>query len=378
MSCSNCFNNCTNITLDKCVKYTGVDISALSIENGDSLLIVENKIIEFLLTALNGTGIVPTIDPEIYCEVVSQYLPSEGDITIVHITTALIQAACNLQGQIDALDTELGTLEGDYDIDCLPLVDPASGTHAILQATITALCGLITDFEALSTSVSTNYVPLASLNTLIQQYLNSLASADLVSNKMVPYTAMEYYGPLTNFDASGAGIGLWANIYLCNGGNGTPDKRGRVGIGCTNMLGVAPLDAAVDPVNAGNPIYSLTSPGVSTKQGANTTTLTSAQIPSHSHNANSVVTDVGHFHYEFANSTSDGTLTNITYPTKEKLSGTNSEYNIQGVVTLATLGKSSTATTGITVATTNAATGSGGSHSNIQPVIACYYIIYLP
>ena len=43
-----------------------------------------------------------------------------------------------------------------------------------------------------------------------------------------------------------------------------------------------------------------------------------------------------------------------------------------------TLGKSSAASTGITVSTSNSSTGGNVAHPNIQPVIACYYIIYLP
>ena len=48
---------------------------------------------------------------------------------------------------------------------------------------------------------------------------------------MVPYTVVEYYGPLTYFDNTGAGQGDWDRIFLCNGLNGTPDKRGRVAVG---------------------------------------------------------------------------------------------------------------------------------------------------
>jgi len=43
-------------------------------------------------------------------------------------------------------------------------------------------------------------------------------------NRMVPYEVVRYYTTdLSNFSMSGAGIGKWENIYLCNGENGTPD-----------------------------------------------------------------------------------------------------------------------------------------------------------
>ena len=93
---------------------------------------------------------------------------------------------------------------------------------------------------------------------------------------MVPYVAYEYYGPLTNFD--GSGIGIPANgffkVYLCNGLNGTPDKRGRVAVGAIQNVPGGPLDAAVNPSNAGNPNYALY-----TTAGANTVTLITSQIP---------------------------------------------------------------------------------------------------
>ena len=37
MSCSNCFNGCTEIISDQCVRYTGFNIPALGISNGDTL-----------------------------------------------------------------------------------------------------------------------------------------------------------------------------------------------------------------------------------------------------------------------------------------------------------------------------------------------------
>ncbi|BCU97892.1 MAG: hypothetical protein CM15mV19_1420 [uncultured marine virus] len=46
-NCSNCYNGCTEITSDKCVKYTGVDVPILGIKNGDSLSYVEQALITF-------------------------------------------------------------------------------------------------------------------------------------------------------------------------------------------------------------------------------------------------------------------------------------------------------------------------------------------
>ena len=65
--CSNCYNGCTEIVSDKCVRYTGIDVPILGIQTGDSLSFVEQCIITFLTSTLDGTGIKLTIYPEIIC-----------------------------------------------------------------------------------------------------------------------------------------------------------------------------------------------------------------------------------------------------------------------------------------------------------------------
>jgi microcystin-dependent protein len=85
---------------------------------------------------------------------------------------------------------------------------------------------------------------------------------------------------LDNFSASGAGIGNWARIFLCNGQNATPDLRGRVLIGVTNGMGSTSLDSAVNPGIPGNPTYNLGS-----THGSNSIILNTGQMPAHSHTA---------------------------------------------------------------------------------------------
>lgn len=57
---------------------------------------------------------------------------------------------------------------------------------------------------------------------LITDFLNDGEYAKYC-NRMVPYEIVRYYGPLNNFTLGGSGIDKWENIYLCNGGNGTPN-----------------------------------------------------------------------------------------------------------------------------------------------------------
>lgn len=370
MACNNCYNGCVDTTSDKCVRYTGLPSIPLGIETNDSLYVVEEALINAVVSFLDGTGIDITIDPLAYCTLVTQYLPTCKPIcsqpTAVELFEALVKAACNLQLQVDAVAADIAVLNADYNIDCLDGVTNSSNTHDVLQATITKLCELGVDLAALALDLETNYVKLSDLNTLIQAYLDSTAGATSYYTKMVPYTVVEYYGVLTGFDITGAGTGLWEKIYLCNGQNGTPDKRGRVGVGAIVGVGGGPLAPEVDPV--ANPTYNPNYDKL-TPYGVNSITLTSAQIPSHTHS----ITDPGHY-------------TNIKiYPSNSAdwAVSTGSGTPVAGVENIAFggVGASQTATTTILASTginaTNSA-GSGGAHSNTQPVLGCYYIMYIP
>jgi microcystin-dependent protein len=133
-------------------------------------------------------------------------------------------------------------------------------------------------------------------------------------------------------------------------------------------MGGGTLDPAVNPINVGNPNYALGDGG-----GANQVILNSTQIPAHSHSA--TVVDPGHFtaiktatsvlsEWDW-NSTNDGNpITRI-----ENVAG-----NRVGTEQVATT--TTRAYTGVTV--TNGNTGGGLGHANIQPVRACYYIMYIP
>ena len=377
MSCSNCppeacYNGCVEIVSDQCVRYTGDDVPALGIQTNDSLFTIENILIDKVVSFLDGTGIDITINPSYYCELVEQYLP-EGTPNLVEVLSALVRAACELQTQVDAIDGTLAILNADYDVDCLSGVTDSSDTHAVLQAVITKLCIVEADLAALTLDLNTNYVKLADLDALIAAYLASQAGGTTQqSAKMIPFVAYEYYGSLSNFDGTGAGISAngFNKVYLCNGLNGTPDKRGRVAVGA--IASVPPvgigLDPAVDPAFAGNPNYAL-----SGTAGANSIVLVPSQLPAHSHNAlgTAIVTlnDPGHSHY--VGNTPEGWSSSGTIGIVDR-----TPTNVP----------TTTATTGITV-TSNAAnnvsitvepTGDNVAHSNIQPVIAAYYIMYIP
>lgn len=369
MSCTNCYNGCVETTSDKCVRYTGDNSEALNINTGDSLYVVEEALINAVVSFLDGTGIKITIDPAAYCELVTKYLPACVPIceppTAVQLFEALVKAACDLQAQVDVLADDIATLNADYDVDCLSGVTNSSDTHDVLQAVITKLCELGVDLSALALDVDTNYVKLSDLDALIAAYLASQPVSDQYYSKMIPYTAVEYYGPLSPyFDITGAGQAAhgFDKIYLCNGLNGTPDKRGRVPVGAIVGVGGGAMNAAVDP--ASDPAFNYNY-AVNDTYGSNSASLNVTQIPPHTHTPNVTVVDPGHTHTVSVG----GFDANVDGPS-------GSQLQVSGGT--ATNITTSSNTTGITVAVTNASTGGGLPHNNTQPVLACYYIMYIP
>lgn len=371
MSCSNCYNGCPQIISDQCVKYTGIDIPVLGIKNGDSLSYVEQAIITFLTSTLDGTGIKPNIEQSIICQIVSKYLPTCGDLTVVDFIKALTQAVCELKTLVDGtiadieeINDFIASLESAYDVsDCLTGVTSTSGTHDVLQAVIDTLCLFIRD-------APDTYVQLQYLDDLIAAYLAGTTAATKYYTRMVPYMATPFFptpAVLAKFN-NGVGQDEWEKIYLCNGANGTPDLRGRVPVGVTDgTMGGGTLPTEVNPASSPlNPNYT-----ISTAVGANGTTLITSQLPSHTHTGS-------------ATSTSTATISpnphshSFTYTTR----GTGS-----GVGTIGTSGTNSTKVTtdqslSVSVSTvtsiTNANTGGNEAHSNVQPGIGCYYIMYIP
>lgn len=354
MSCTNCYNGCTETVSDQCVRYTGISIPTLGITTGDPLSFVEKQIIDFLLTALNGEGIVLNIDNSIICQIVNKYLVECDELTLPNVISAIIKAVCELQTRLSELEGDFAALEGPYTIDCLTGVNSASGTHAILQAAINKICGIEDAVTALTINVSTNYVKLADLNALIAAYIASVGTSTKFFNRMVPFTVVEYYGTLTGkFDTTGAGIGDWEKIYLCNGNNGTPDKRGRVPVGATSGMGGGPMNSAVDPAVTGNPSYTLLGTA-----GANTIVLTPSQIPAHTHVA--TVNDPGHSH------------------TYSNVAGTLYARGSSGSNFLKFPETTTTSSSPTNVSVSIGSTGGGLGHSNFQPGLGCYYIMYIP
>lgn len=373
MSCSNCFNGCAEIMSDKCVKYTGADIPALGISYGDTLLHVEEQLAKFIISTLDGTGIVINVPPSVICDLIKKHLPTCPSYQLDELIITIIKAVCDLQEQVTVVKNALDALNADYVIGCLTGVTPSSDTHQIVQAIITRLCAVSDSLAALIIDVNKNYVKQSEINTYIATYLATVAPANKAYTKMVPYSPIPYFGALSGYptasdslSTTGQGTGYWEKVYMCNGTNSIPDLRGRTIVGAiVGMAGTASLDAEVNPSNPLNPNYTN-----GTKAGNNYITLTTNQLPSHNHTA--TITDPGHKHpiAQFYSRPINYGSENST-PVLQKEPGANSTLVTPTVDNTAT-----TAVTGISASISN--TGGGLPHANNQPAMGMYYIVYIP
>jgi microcystin-dependent protein len=343
MSCTNCYNGCAEINPDTCIKYTGNDIVSLGIYKGDPLAKVETIILTKLQEVLVGNGIdlsAVTLD----CTFLSNMLV--GNKTLISILNVLIDAACSLHSSITEVQEEI-TSPVSYNTSCLTGLPTNPTTSDVLQALLNKVCSMNTTLNG----IAADYVKASQLNVLITNFLVS-SSGVQQKTKLVPYVAYEYYGPLSNFDSAGIGLAAtgFEKVYICNGQNGTPDKRGRVAVGAVQGVPGGALDAAVDPLlpqNAG------TNYVLNQKFGQSFVTLNTSQMPAHTHSA----TDSGHAH----------TIQGLN---KGAGNGTNVVGSEGGSFTKQT-------NTGFANITISSA-GGNLPHDNRQPSIAANFIMYIP
>lgn len=126
---------------------------------------------------------------------------------------------------------------------------------------------------------------------------------------------------------SGAVSAIPLGWLLCDGTSSTPNLKNRFVIGAGDTYAVAATGGSADAV-----------------------------VVSHTHTATSTVTDPGHLHSSANEAPGNAAADGAGY--KKALNGS-----------------TGTATTGITVATTNASTGVSGTNANLPPYYALAYIM---
>jgi hypothetical protein len=150
------------------------------------------------------------------------------------------------------------------------------------------------------------------------------------------------------------GIIMWSGTiatipsgwYLCNGSNSTPDLRNRFIIGAFQDT---------------SSVAYTTVTGADTQTGGTKDAIT----VSHTHTATSTVTDSGHAH----------SLTNYGSAQAGSDNGGSPSMASTGYSTGRDPNPTNSATTGITVATTNASSGSSGTNQNLPPYYALAFIM---
>lgn len=360
-------NNCADPIYDNCVFYTGLDVPALCIKNGDSLADVEKSIFDSLLLLSTGEG---TILPDIIIDNTTLLDLLKGkELNVANILQAIISYSESLDVRIEDLEE---TVNKPITVNAPCLTLPSSPTKDdILKATAEKVCTIQTSV----TNIVTDYVKATDLCDAVAaclEELNSNPSNPTVVvqeyTKMPKYCPVAYLGPLSVFDSTGKGIESqgYDKVYLCNGNNGTDDLRGVSLIGANLNISGGALNAAVDPALPQNAGYGIPVKG---RKGSFTDSLTASQGPPHNH----TVTDPGHEHLT-AGVGGETPLTSNTPIRKERAVGGNPSYDLIGTSSPASLGKSSKNTTGITIASS----GQGTPHNTLHPVFGVPYIIYIP
>lgn len=358
--CKNCYNNCGDTkTSDKCVKTTLPDDEDFGICTGDPLYDVELILIEKIKSALDSTGIVINSVSLENCTYLKSLFVGK-DKTISNYFQLLIDAFCALKEEVKNLAPKPKTFETG----CLTGLTSASTPDDILQALLISYCSLkqtVAEFPS-------TYVKGSDLSnlvkTIITEYNNEIPPVPVVAptyrEKLVPYVAYEYYGPLSNFDSAGKGLASvgFDKVYLCNGANGTPDKRGRVAVGAVRNIPGGSIDAAVDPTVHPNINYA-----VGDKAGQNYVSLAASQLPS--------------FTFPIA-----ATSTTIIIPGQK--GGDNSDHTNTTAFAFGDKSPNESSFAGsisktITLPGQNVTIQNAGlSHENRQPLIAAAFIMYVP
>jgi len=383
-NCSNCYNGCTEVCSDKCVKYTGVDVPVLGIKHGDSLSFVEQSLITYLSSTLDGTGIFPIVPPATICPTVQGNLDDCNPLSLNNYLEGIIKSLCQIEETIGVIEEEVPT--DPYILGCLsvpgatddPTANTSTDTQAVIQAVIDKVCEVQLNLNQFISYVNNTFVAISDINTYIENYINNNPTQTLINNRMVPFSATPYFGSLGNFDGSGAGIGEWDRIFLCNGANGTPDLRGRVVVASTTgMPGGGGLDPAVIPILGQVPEWSL-----GTTSGAYRVTLESSEIPPHTHvsTVTSSLSPASHTHkvVSLGSANTQDPVGADQQIRQGYSTGGNLGYAMRGTSDPATRGLTSEVTQTLNVGVSLADTGGGQDHANWQPGYGAYYIIYIP
>lgn len=333
------------------VIWDGEDIPCLGICKGANLTNLELAIIN-KVCAVDESIDLSTVT---LCQSFIDALGNK-DKTVANLFQILFDYNCTIPQLLNGVDNKITSLTKlTLNLACLSDRAPSIITiNSVFQLIIDTICELKSDYEDFK------YSMIDTINTIVNEkiteYINSISVTPY--DTMPKGTTIIYNGNLVGkFDSTGKGIPgtqfeKWA---ICNGANNTKDRRGFVSVMATKNLGNNPLDQIISPSGTVLPVEFNTSIG--DKGGSYSITLTTQNLPSHTHGIGITINDPGHSH----------TFDKANYEASE-----------QGTTTK-NLGSLSTKTTskeytGITATGTISPTGSGEAFDIRTPFIADVYI----
>lgn len=224
------------------ISWQGDAVTELDICIGDSLTYVGNVILAKIKDLLKGKGIVLedlTLDD---CEYINDILGIQ-EKNLLNVLDSYKTAICQLKEGADLTAAQIAdftTISG-YVLGCLGPNDPCGDPltfKGLIQAIITKLCALNTQFESIAETIL-DAIEEGAGNFLIGGAVTSCgsngyhtsgtgATGKVVLEALVPpYCPILFTGSASvNFSSTGVGLPStpYCGWYLCNGANGTPNS----------------------------------------------------------------------------------------------------------------------------------------------------------
>lgn len=242
MPCNNCRDNYIVKATSNEISWQGNAVEDLEICLNDSLTYVGNIILDKIQELMRGEGIIIEDLSLADCAYLNSKLGA-SEKSLLNLFNIYKQAICELKTASDSTIANLNSFTNTelYNLLCLPAQDPCGDPYTfkeLIQAIITKLCALDTQFQSIATTIL-DAIEEGAGNMLIGgaikscgnngiAYSGSGATAVVTFQALVPPNCPIVYTGSTgapNFDGSGIGLpnSPYCGWYLCNGSNGTPN-----------------------------------------------------------------------------------------------------------------------------------------------------------
>lgn len=239
--CKNCRDNYIVKATSNEISWQGDTSEDLDICLNDSLTYVGNIILEKIQEFMQGEGIIIEDLTLTDCAYLNTKL-GLSEKSLLNLFNIYKDAICELKSTSDSTIATLTSFTdvATYTLGCLPALDPCGDPYdfkALIQAIITKLCALNTQFESIAATIL-DAIEEGAGNMLIGGAIKSCgnngiafsgsgATAVVTFQALVPPNCPIVYIGATgapNFDGTGAGLpnSPYCGWYLCNGSNGTP------------------------------------------------------------------------------------------------------------------------------------------------------------